>query len=227
MPQTQSKSQSATVDWFIANLGKHEVSAILSSATIKRFQAKEVIFRSGEPANRLYLLRKGSVKFYRITHAGHEVILGWLIPGEAFGLGTLLADLTEYIGTAESIENSEAYVWDSATIRRRAASYPRLTENALRIALHYVANFVGRHISLVSSTAGERLARTLTKLGSRTGHLTPAGVEVGVKNEQLASLADINFFTASRLLKKWERQGAVKKTRGKILIRCPEKLLTA
>jgi DNA-binding transcriptional regulator YhcF (GntR family) len=41
----------------------------------------------------------------------------------------------------------------------------------------------------------------------------------------LASLADVSSFTASRTLNKWERQGVVEKSRGKVVIRSPEKLL--
>jgi hypothetical protein len=37
----------------------------------------------------------------------------------------------------------------------------------------------------------------------------------------------VSIFTASRLLKDWERKGAVEKSRGKVLIRRPEKLLAA
>jgi CRP-like cAMP-binding protein len=55
--------------------------------------------------------------------------------------------------------------------------------------------------------------------------MVPSGVEVDVKNVELASLADVSSFTASRLLQEWERKGAVEKSRGKVLIRSPEKLL--
>jgi CRP-like cAMP-binding protein len=82
-------------------------------------------------------------------------------------------------------------------------------------------------MALVSNTAEERLAYTLTELGSRVGHMLPAGIEVDVKNEDLASMADISVFTTSRFLKNWERKGALDKHRGKVLIRCPEKLLVA
>ena len=57
--------------------------------------------------------------------------------------------------------------------------------------------------------------------------MLPSGIEIDIKNEDLASLADISFFTASRLLKEWERKGVVEKSRGKVLIRRPEKLLAA
>jgi CRP-like cAMP-binding protein len=52
-------------------------------------------------------------------------------------------------------------------------------------------------------------------------------VEVDIKNEDLASLADVSFFTVSRLMSNWDREGVVKKSRGKIVIRSPEKLLAA
>jgi CRP-like cAMP-binding protein len=54
----------------------------------------------------------------------------------------------------------------------------------------------------------------------------PAGVEVEITNQDLASLADVSFFTASRVLKRWERDRTLEKSRGKVLIRCPEKLLS-
>jgi CRP-like cAMP-binding protein len=86
MLPTHSKTHPATVDWFAKGLGKPEIDAILSKATIRRFQAKEIIFTSGDLAKHLYLLRMGSVKFYRISQDGKEVVLGWLTPGELFGL---------------------------------------------------------------------------------------------------------------------------------------------
>jgi CRP-like cAMP-binding protein len=210
---------------FTEGLGKSEIDAILSNATIRGFQANQIIFRSGEPAKHLYLLRKGRVKFYRVSTNGDEVALGWLMPGELFGLGTLPAHPLNYLGTAEPLDNCETYVWDHASILRLGLRYPRLAANSLRISLHYVAQFAERYFNLASCSVEGRLARTLIELGNHTGQATPGGVEVDVKNEQLASLADINYFTAVHLLKKWQRMGAVKKSRGKVLIECPEKLL--
>ena len=45
------------------------------------------------------------------------------------------------------------------------------------------------------------------------------------RNEQLASLADVSTFPASRLLQRWERDGVITKSRGIVHIICPEKLL--
>ena len=117
--------------------------------------------------------------------------------------------------------------WEGRVIRQLATAYPQIMENALRIALRYLALYAKRHIGLVSDTAQERLACVLSSLGTRTGHAVPGGVEVGIKNEDLASLADVSFYTACRVMKHWDSSGAVEKSRGKVLIRSPERLLAA
>ena len=95
----------------------------------------------------------------------------------------------------------------------------------MHVALRYVAMFAERHERLVTVTAEQRLARALTRLGVRTGTRKRSGIDVPIKNDQLASLADVSPFTASRLLKQWERDGVIGKSRGMVRIICPEKLL--
>jgi CRP-like cAMP-binding protein len=147
------------------------------------------------------------------------------VSGNIFGVGAFLSQPAGYVGTSKAAHSSEVLMWEHLVIRQLAKAYPRLAENALRTVLRYVALFAERHIALVSKPAQERLAFALTSLGSQTGHMVPSGVEIDVKNVELASLADVSAFTASRLLQEWERKGAVEKSRGKVLIRSPEKLL--
>ena len=225
MPNAGPMGQSQSAGRLVEGLARPAVDAILAVALKARFRAGQVIFRSGEPARRLFLLQKGAVKISRVTSGGQEIVLSSLAPNAVFGLGTLLQVPINYIATAESLEDCETLFWKRETVQRLAQTYPRISENTIRIALHFVLRLLERHADLLSSTAEQRLAQAVTRLGLRSGHPTTTGVEVGIKNEHLASLADISPFTASRLLQKWERQGALKKSRGKLLIRCPEKLL--
>ena len=210
---------------FFTGLEKSETSVILAAATRQKFKQGEIIARADEPASRLYLVREGSVDYFVLTHDGREVLLRRLVSGNIFGVAAFLSQPVGYVGTSKAVHTSEVFVWEHAVIRQLAKAYPQLGENALRTVLRYVALFAERHIALVSKPAQERLAYALTSLGSRAGHLVPNGVEIDIKNEDLASLADVSFFTASRFLQEWERKGAVEKSRGKVLIRSPEKLL--
>ena len=209
----------------LRGFSREEVAVIVSAATEKKLGAGQILFEADEPARQLFLLRKGVVKFHRVTSKGKEILFGLLIPGDAFGLGTVLARPYKYIGTAETIQGCELLVWDHALVHRLASTYPRITENTLSIALHYMALLATRHANIMESTAEERLAQTLSVLGVRSGHISSHGIEVSLKNEHLAALADVSPFTTSRVLNEWARQKVIEKSRGKILIRVPEKLL--
>ena len=208
-------------------LGRSETRVILAAAVRRTIEASQIIIRTNEPATRLFLVKTGFVDYYVPTEQGREILIRRLGPGNVFGVGAFLSDPTGYMGAAKTVCDSEILIWEHRVIQRLAQCYPRLTENALRTALRYLALYARRHIGLVENTAQERLACALSALGSRTGHALPAGVEIDIKNEDLASLADVSIFTTSRILKDWERMGVVDKSRGKVLIRCPEKLLAA
>lgn len=210
---------------FFTGLEKGETSVILAAATRQKFRGGEIIARAEEPASHLFLVRDGCVDYFVLTDDGREILLRRLVSGNIFGVGAFLSQPIGYVGTSKAVHTSEVFVWEHSVIRQLAKAYPRLGENALRTVLRYVALFAERHIALVSKPAQERLAFALTSLGSRAGHMVSTGVEVNIKNADLASLADVSFFTASRFLQEWERKGAVEKSRGKVLIRSPEKLL--
>ena len=199
--------------------------AIVAESRRRTVRPAQVLFRCGERAERLFVLRKGRVQFGRLARNGRQIVMAILVPGDVFGLGTILTEYIDYIGTAESLESGEVLVWTRETIQTLAGEHPQLSENALHVALRYVAMFAERHERLVTATAEQRLARALTRLGFRTGTRKPSGIDVPIKNDQLASLADVSPVTASRLLKQWESDGVISKSRGMVRIICPEKLL--
>jgi CRP/FNR family transcriptional regulator len=208
-------------------LGNLEIPVIRAAAAKRTFEASQIIIRTEEPAVRLFVIEVGSVDYYIVANDGREILLRRLMPGNAFGFATFLSEPIGYLGTARAARKTQTLVWEHRVARQLAENYPRLVENALHASLHYIAMYAKRHMRLVSNTAQERVAYALTNLGSRLGHMLPGGVEVDIKNEDLASLADVNFFTVSRILGAWERQKVVSKSRGKVLIRCPEKMLAA
>ena len=212
-------------DRLLAGVSPDARQDILAVSRRRTLRAAQTLCRAGEPAEHLFLLRKGRVQFSRLARTGREIVMGILVPGDVFGLGTILAQRVDYLGTAKSLEPGEVLVWTRETLQALTDEHPLLSANALHVALRYVAVFAERHERLVTITAEQRLSRALTRLGVRTGIRTRAGIEVRITNEQLASLADVSPFTASRLLKCWERDRVITKSRGMVHIVNPEKLL--
>ena len=210
---------------FVGGFRGDQLYEILGAAEIRTVGAQHVILREGDLPSHLFLLKSGIAKFYRLTPNGDEVLLSLLVPGDTFGLGTLLTRPVPYIGTAETTRDSELLVWKQARIRKLAQKYPRLAQNALGIVLRYLNTHFDRLFDLVACTAADRLARIVVHLCRETGLTIPTGIEINATNEELAAQANVSPFTVSRFLSTWTRRGALKKARGKIFVKSPEKLL--
>jgi CRP/FNR family transcriptional regulator, nitrogen oxide reductase regulator len=210
---------------FLEGLAPLELKTIVAAATQRRFLANSVVTDQGQPAGHLFLLLQGRSRYFFMTQDGHKILLRWLPAGEVFGGSALLPTPSNYLVSVETVKSSCALVWDRATIRRLALQHPRLLENALAIVSDYLDGYLAVHVSMTCHTARQRLAQVLVNLASGIGHKVPAGVELHVSNEDLANAANVTPFTASRLLSDWQRSGMVLKSRGKVLLRHPERLL--
>jgi len=97
----------------------------------------------------------------------------------------------------------------------------------LVIAYDYFVTYRALHIAATCQTARQRLAQVLGNLANGMGHRISEGVELNIRNEELANEANITIFTTSRFLNEWRRQGILTKSRGKIVLRSPETLMAS
>ena len=211
----------------LEGLSKEERNAILGAASYRRLSRHTVVTNQEERANHLFLLLKGSARYFFIAPGGQKIYLFWLASGEIFGGATLLPTPSLFLVGTELVKDSCVLVWQRDTIRTLAARYPRLLENALAIATDYLTWYLASHVGLVFRTARQRLAHVLVSLASGFGRKCPDGIDLEITNEQLADTANVTLFTASRLMSEWQRSGAVTKTRGRVLLRHPEQLLSS
>jgi CRP-like cAMP-binding protein len=203
-----------------------DVGAILDAAVQQRLAANTVVFQQGDPARSLYLLTEGRARHFYSTPDGRKMLLPWILPGEAFGVGALLPESTLYLVSAEAVTGGFLYQWDRAGIRALAGRHPRLLENVFAIAADLMHWAVDAHVGLLCHTAKERLAQVLMNLAQPIGKDGPEGIQLEITNEELADAANVTTFTASRIVSEWHRRGVLKKGRGKVLLRSPEKLFT-
>jgi CRP/FNR family transcriptional regulator, nitrogen oxide reductase regulator len=211
---------------FLEGLAPAVIKAVLAAAKLRCYQANSVVTNHGHPADHLFLLLNGQARFFLITPNGQKAVLLWIPPGETFGGAALLSKPFNYLASTETVRNSWVLVWDRLTIRKFSIQHPRLVENALLMAFDYLVSCRAMHVSLMCHSARQRLATVLVNLASGIGHKVSGGVELNVRNEELANEANVTPFTASRLLSEWQRNGMVVKNRGKLLLRSPEQLLS-
>jgi len=200
------------------------MAAILAAAKQRKISPNQVLLPEGDPANHLFLLVTGLAASYKATPEGSQLFLRWITPGDTFGLAALMQVQQPYVVTIQAQREGSLFVWERASARVLASQVPRLRENACTIAGDFVARLADALAARASQTAQQRLARVLVESAHQIGHTNGEGIELGLTNEQLAQMADVSLFTASRQLSEWQSQGILAKSRGKILLRAPRRL---
>ena len=210
---------------FLAGLASNEVKTVVSAARPQRYLANSVIVNQEHPADHLFLLTSGRARYFYLTPDGRKIILMWIPPGEMFGGSAMLYLPSEYLVSTEAIKPVSVLVWDRATILDLVARYPRLANNALVIMFDYLVAYRAIHVSMTCRSAHQRLGNVLANLATGIGQRVSGGIELDVRNEELANEANVTPFTASRMLGEWQRQGILRKSRGKILLLSLERLV--
>lgn len=203
----------------LRGLEQQEIDSILAAARPRHFSAKSVIKYQSERAEQLFLLWEGRARDFFETQNGKKLNLEWITPGEIFGGAALVSRPSTYLVSSEAVLDSSVLVWDGPTIRGLMRRYPQVCENALFLALEGFSWYVATYAALTSQTARERLAHILSVCASSIGHKIDGGIELDVTNEELAEAANITHYTASRIINEWQRNGTIRKERGKILLR--------
>ena len=212
---------------FLSGLPAADLDAILSAATHQNFPATSVLLHEGDSAERIFLLTSGLGRHFVSTGNGRKVLLYWLTAGQVFGGMAILSGALNYLVSTEVLSDGCALVWDKKTMRDLVSRYPILLDNALSIAgMENFAWLIGAYVSLSSDSANGRIAHMLISLACGIGREGPDGIEIRVRNEDLAAAANVTSFTVSRALTAWQREGVLKKGRGKVLLRKPKLLIT-
>jgi CRP-like cAMP-binding protein len=189
----------------LEGLSSLQVASIVAAATRRQFLAHSVMAHEGYPASQLFLIIRGRARSFCMTPQGEKVPIFWFPPGEVCGGAAFLSKPVEYLVSTETVINSTALLWDRTTIRFLSTQYPRLVENALLVAYDFFVMYRALHISATYQTARQRLAQVLGNLAHGMGQRSSEGIELNIRNEELANEANITIFTASRFLSEWQR----------------------
>lgn len=101
---------------FFIGLKPDLLKMVVGCASNVVFDKKQVIFKEGDQADKLYLIRSGRVAIY-ICHP-QKVTIQTLWEGDILGWSWLVAPF-EYRLTAEAIEKTQAIIIDAKCLRKK------------------------------------------------------------------------------------------------------------
>jgi CRP/FNR family transcriptional regulator len=192
-------------------VAQQDVRKITSLCTEKWFFSGVTIFREGESAESLYVLKKGMVRLISLSGQGRETILHILKPDEVFG--ELLLSEEKRLFTAIATEDSLVTIISQESFVELLSAVPTVALNFIRLLSKRLAT-VERGLAEFSHTwSYHRLARVLLQLSEKYGQEVPSGTLINVRltHEDLANLIGTSRETVTTQLSKFTRMGLLKR----------------
>jgi CRP-like cAMP-binding protein len=174
---------------------------------VEVFPHNAVIYRPGDAADRVYLLKRGRVRLIRTGRNAARSVLAILRAGDLFGEMVL-----GEAGTAEdlAVASGEAEAWsiESSEFKSLLESRPTLALDIIRAQEDRIRQLRRRLLGLTFKEVPSRLAETLLTLGESLGERCPHGGETdlrGVTQQDLADLVGASRSFVSTLINEMKR----------------------
>jgi len=181
----------------------------------------EYLFREGDPADTIYVIKAGSFKLVKHTETEDEVILHIAGIGEILGETALFQTSRQQPASAVALEPSKACGLDRKTFSRIIQEHPDIAVRIIENLGTRLYSFM-EHISDLSSfTAQERVLSLLLRLCRRHGEPCEQGIKLTLRltQEEIASLVGVSRVMVSKVLKELGALDYVTRTNGHYVIK--------
>lgn len=224
MDQTPRRIGTAAGGLF-SGLDEEAADALLETAKQRQVPVGSAVFHQGDAPSQLFQVVTGLVKLSRVDPNGEQTTLRFMGPGELVGCVAVFQQFP-FPATATATKPSSVLCWGAAQILDLICRYPAISVNALKTAGDRAREMVERVTELSAKGVEARIAGVLLRLASQVGRSCSGGVEVGspVTRHDLAEMTGLTYFTVSRALSAWQKQGIVRLGRERIIVVEPRKL---
>ncbi len=205
-------ARSPAIEFPCGRLASPDLAETLrAAATSRSYERGEFIVHQGDDPDFLGIVLGGRVKVVKHAPNGREVILHLLGPGAVFGVVPAL-DGEPYPASVVAMERSEVGRVPTSRFVEILRATPDMTVELLRGFGRRMRAVTRAVVSTVTAEVPARLAATLLAADPGTG-------EVRMTRQELADLCGTTVETAIRVTRRWQREGVVALSRGRIEIR--------
>lgn len=177
---------------------------------IRLYAKNQTVYSQEETAVQFYYLRRGLVKIYLSSADGAEHTLRLVQPGELFGEASFF-DGAPRVSSARTLEKSEIVSVNRPALLRCIALEPELAMNLMH-SLASTIRLLSAQVDAMAFLRGEeRVRRLLERLAGDDG-------AVSLTHEEIASLAGLTRVSVSRILKKLEDEGMLRREYGRVIL---------
>jgi CRP-like cAMP-binding protein len=189
-----------------AALSESELHGLAQRAVEKRFAPGEMLFWEGEACAGIFLIIQGSVKIFRTSPGGREVMLS--IEAAPTSVAELpLFDGGPYPASVRVVEPVVSLFINKSDFQHVCRQYPEVALKVLAVVGRRLRHLVGLVEAMTFGSVTQRLARLLLDTSKGAGAET---FDLPLTHQELASRLGTVREVVSRNLARFRAQGLVK-----------------
>ncbi|MCC8932305.1 Crp/Fnr family transcriptional regulator [Rhizobium sp. 'Codium 1'] len=189
---------------FLSQLGPVAMASMMEIANISNYEARDVLFREGEPADCFYSVLSGYVRLYRLNKDGREADIRICGPGDTFA-ECLLAMGDKYLYNAQAAENVTLARFDLQRVRALAEQEKDIAKAIIRCLSDHLRTTMDCIANDRLQTAPQRVAHYLLTHCATDGG--PASIRLPFQKSLLAGKLGLAPEALSRAFSSLRRAG--------------------
>jgi len=196
----------------LATLKPDDRAAIEPLCRMKGYEKGAVIFREGDPADRIHFIYAGRVKIVKAAGV-RDVIIEILEAGEPAG-AVAAFQRRPFPATAIALEPAGILSIPEREFFDLLEHRPEITRSVLT-GLTMRLMMVNKRLADMTGSVESRAARVFMTLSERIGQAEGGGavIPIALSRQEIADLLGTTIETAIRLMSRWEKEGLVLTTK--------------
>jgi CRP-like cAMP-binding protein len=201
-PKLSALSQIA----LFAALSETELQGLAQRAVEKRYAPEDMLFWEGEECAGIFLILQGSVKIFRSSSSGREVMLS-IETAPASVAELPLFDGGPYPASVRVIEPAVALFVNKSDFQQFCRQYPEVALKVLAVVGRRLRHLVGLVEAMTFGSVTQRLARLLLDASKDAAG---AAFDLPMTHQELASRLGTVREVVSRNLARFRAQGLIR-----------------
>ncbi len=187
-------------------LGEAELDALAQRTVEKRFAPEEVLFWEGEPCAGIYLIGQGTVKIFKTSPSGREMMLA-LETAPATVAELPLFDGGPYPASVRAIEPVVAHFINKTDFQQVCRQYPEVALKVLAVVGRRLRHLVSVVESMTFGSVTQRFARLLLDASRQAGS---SEFDLPLTHQELASRLGTVREVVSRNIARFRAEGLIR-----------------
>jgi CRP/FNR family transcriptional regulator len=206
--------------WIFEKLAPDDIQALAEKALRKKMKKGDTVFRQGDSADEVFLIKGGRIKLTKVLENGTELMLDLRKAGDFVG-ENMFSEEGEYPVSAVCLEDTLTCGFSRSQFEALVLKHPTVGLQVIKTLSERISWLTTRVGNLAVTNIEDRLYRVLSNVAKEHGAQSPKGmmIQFPLTHEDLSFLTGAHRVSVTRAMK-------ALKAAGKIILEGKQLILT-